>query len=127
MFAQLEIFQTAAQMADHAAARQAVISTNIAHADTPGFAALDILPFSDVYASAGDGAMRATRPGHHLGAGHNGDFEVFESVNAQTAPNGNSVSLEHQMMQAAETRVQHDMALGVYKSALSILRQAFSG
>ena len=37
-------------------------------------------------------------------------------------PNGNSVSLEDQMMRAAEVRQEHEMALGVYSKALDILR-----
>jgi flagellar basal-body rod protein FlgB len=41
-----------------------------------------------------------------------------------TAPNGNSVSLEREMMRAAETRQSHDMALAVYGTARGILRAA---
>ena len=39
-------------------------------------------------------------------------------------PNGNSVSLEDQMMRAAEVRQEHDLALGVYTKTLEILRAA---
>ena len=66
-----------------------------------------------------------TRPGHvAFGADPRG-FEPREAaaLGAET-PNGNSVSLEDQMLRAAAVRQEHDMALGVYSKALDILRTA---
>jgi flagellar basal-body rod protein FlgB len=40
------------------------------------------------------------------------------------APNGNSVSLESEMVKAAEVRQQHDMALSIYRSTSDILKLA---
>ena len=68
-------------------------------------------------------AARTTRPGHiPFGADPRG-FEPREvaAMGAET-PNGNSVSLEDQMMRAAEVRQEHDLALGVYAKSLAILR-----
>ena len=68
-------------------------------------------------------AARMTRPGHiSFGAGPHG-FEVREqaALGAET-PNGNSVSLEDQMMRAAAVKPEHDLALGVYAKSLAILR-----
>jgi len=45
------------------------------------------------------------------------------AMGAET-PNGNSVSLEDQMMRAASVRQEHDLALGVYAKSLEILRTA---
>ena len=39
-----------------------------------------------------------------------------------SAPNGNTVSLETEMVRATEVRHQHEMALSVYQSALGVLR-----
>ena len=47
----------------------------------------------------------------------------FAALGAET-PNGNSVSLEDQMMRAAEVRQEHNLAVGVYGKALEILRTA---
>ena len=41
-------------------------------------------------------------------------------------PNGNSVSLEDQMMRAAAVRQEHGLALGVYAKSLEILRTAIT-
>ena len=38
------------------------------------------------------------------------------------SPNGNTVSLEDEMVKAADVRHQHELALAVYSSALNILR-----
>ncbi|MGP9788478.1 FlgB family protein [Roseinatronobacter sp. NSM] len=123
MFELPDVMRMAQQMARHAAARQVVISENVAHADTPGYQARDLPSFGDVI---GNGlSMRSTRAGH-FGFGAAGP-EVSARVDTTAtsrSPNGNTVSLEQQMMRAAETRQSHDMALSVYASARNILRKA---
>ncbi len=37
-------------------------------------------------------------------------------------PNGNSVSLETEMLNAVSAKRQHDRALAIYKSSLTVLR-----
>lgn len=129
MFESPEIVRMAHALSSHAAQRQAAIAGNVAHADTPGYVARDARPFAETYAQTGPGfAPRATRPTHMnrpADAGQSASGAV-QLVAAETAgarnPNGNTVSLEREMMRAAEVRHQHDMALGVYRSASSILR-----
>lgn len=119
----LTTLNLASAMAAHASARQQVIAENVAHADTPGYQARDIAPFADVLERGPAFSARMTRPGHMpFGAGPHG-FEAREQTafGAQT-PNGNSVSLEDQMMRAAQVRQEHQMALGVYSKSLEILR-----
>jgi len=119
MFEKLEVFQMAGAMAKHAAARQALIAENIAQADTPGYKARDIASFSDTYRSSNESlAMRATRSGHLA------DSALPQYRITETAGNGNSVSLETEMMKSAVVRQEHDMALAIYKSALGVLRSS---
>ena len=121
MFQNLEIFQLSHAMARHAARRQETVAANMANADTPGYSARDLTPFSDlVDRRAGASTMRATRPGH-LNAGAATDARAVTS-NVENAPNGNSVSLEEEMMRAVDVRKQHSRALAIYKSSLGILR-----
>ncbi|MGR3711996.1 MAG: FlgB family protein [Shimia sp.] len=121
MFKSLEIFKVSHEMASHAATRQAVVAENMANADTPGYEARDITPFKEIYRSEGSGtAMRATREGH-MG----GSFETSAtSYNSEVsiAPNGNSVSLEEEMMKSVEVKRQHDRALAIYKHSLDVIR-----
>jgi len=128
MFESPEILRMAHAMARHAANRQSVISTNIAHADTPGFRARDVVPFSEHYATAmsSQNALRVTRTGHaRFGPSEPSQPRLTESVHPGGGdPNGNTVSLETEMIRAAEARHQHDLALGIYRSASTILRRA---
>lgn len=116
-----DLLRLAQASAEHAAQRQAVVARNIAHADTPGYRAQDIPPFSDIFARTAPAELRATRPGH-LAAEGGGAPRARAVATGAEAPNGNTVSLEDQMLRAAEARRQHGMALAVYSKSLDILR-----
>lgn len=118
MFAKLDIFQTAGAMARHATLRQNVIAENIANADTPGYQARDVASFASSLGD--DGVMRRTRPAH-LGAPDAPD-KRFAMAGTMPSPNGNSVSIETEMVNAVEVRRQHDRAIAIYTSSLTLLR-----
>ncbi|MBK0325746.1 FlgB family protein [Rhodobacteraceae bacterium F11138] len=122
MFQGLNVFKTAHAMATHAGQRQAVVAQNVANADTPGYKAQDMKPFAEVMRTDSATGMRASRAGH-LGAaqGAGGHWQTFDT-NDQTDPNGNSVSVELELLKGVEVKRQHDRALAIYKSSLSILR-----
>ncbi|WP_363301339.1 FlgB family protein [uncultured Roseovarius sp.] len=125
MFEKLEIFRMAHAMARHAGARQAVVSQNMANADTPHYAARDIVAFAESYETdKPTHVSRATRNGHLLGQDHRLGFDVVEDPTAIKDPNGNSVSLETEMLRAVDVKRQHDRALAIYKSSLTVLRTA---
>ncbi len=121
----LEILRVARGLASHAADRQSVIAENIANADTPDYKAKDLTSFSDAYVQDGPQRLqlKATRPGHLQPeyTPHNARVEVETAFGAES-PNGNTVSLEDQMMRSVEVRHQHELALGVYRKSLDILR-----
>lgn len=124
MFTDLNVFQLAHAMATHAGKRQTVVARNVANADTPGYKARDLEPFSAALTrGAREFAPRSTRAGHLAGSA--GAVLPWAEVTAQTAgadPNGNTVSVEEEMMKAVEVKRQHDRALAIYKSSLTILR-----
>jgi len=124
MFENIQVFRLAQAMAAHAGARQTVIARNIANADTPGYAARDIAPFEAVLAGRDDGfSLRASRPSH-LGTVRAAAPSARPRAGAPADPNGNSVALETEMIYAADTARQHDRALAIYRSSLTILRSA---
>ncbi len=112
MFDRLEIFQLAGGLARHSAARQAVVAQNIANADTPGYRARDVADFAETWRNmtAENRSGRGEMPMRVLDAG------------TPSSPNGNSVSLEFEMLRGIEAQRAHDRALRVYGSAMSILR-----
>lgn len=119
----LSVLKLAGQLAAHSAARQKVIAENVAHADTPGYRARDLAGFAETVRTGDAFAARVTRPAHVAFGAEAGGFELREATafGAET-PNGNTVSLEDQMMRAADTRHAHQLALGVYGKTLDILR-----
>ncbi|KIC20674.1 FlgB family protein [Leisingera sp. ANG-Vp] len=123
MFTELNVFKIAYSMATHAGKRQALVSQNIANADTPGYHAKDIKPFTEVFAAgARPSSMVATRASHLNGAAGSGmDWAVISS-DAGSDPNDNSVSVETELLKGVETKRQHDRAMSIYKSSMNVLR-----
>jgi flagellar basal-body rod protein FlgB len=119
MFQNLDVFKTAMAMARHAGTQQAYSAQNIANADTPGYRAKDIPEFSTTLRDSMMG-QRATRAGHLNGAVA-GTLDFTERRSAYD-PNGNSVSLEDEMVTSVNAQRQHDRALSIYKSNLKIIR-----
>ena len=109
MFNDLGILKAAAGLARHAAYRQAVIAENIANADTPGFKARDLAPFSEVF--------------ELLGSSEPINLENQKiKISGTEKPNGNTVSIEDQMQRSAASARDHATALALYGKTLSILR-----
>ena len=108
MFDELTILKDASALARHSALRHRVIAENIANANTPGYRAKDVEDFREAY----------------LGGGR--DPQVgFQSVEAPfdaAKPNGNSVSLQEEMVKSAQAEGRHDAAMAVYRKTLDILR-----
>ncbi len=123
MFKNLEIFRTAQASAMHAGARQSVIAQNMANADTPGYAAKDIPAFqTHVRSGEPEFAFKATRGSHMHGNMAPMSFVAVKRSGVSTDPNGNGVSVETEMLHAVDVKRQHDRAIAVYKSAMTMLR-----
>ena len=121
MYESLDIFRTAAAMARHAGARQAVVAQNIANADTPGYRAQTIAGFADSYRADTGLALRVSRAGHQTAVFGPGSARTSATTD-EPSPNGNSVSLETEMLNGVEVAREHSRALAIYKHALGIIR-----
>lgn len=115
MFYSLDILRMAQAFATHAGARQTAIAQNIANADTPGYRSRDAVPFNDYF----DRVTSSRDSGTPLRT-----ESLFrpDANPATRSPDGNTVSLEHEMMRGVEARHQHELALGIYSSARDLLR-----
>ena len=123
MFERIETMRMARALTDHAAQRQGVIARNIANADTPGYRAADVQDFADSYrAPPADGAMKATRAGHQTDPFWPGDKARLTVDDAAISPNGNSVSVEDEMVKMAQMKREYDLSLAVYKSSMNLMR-----
>lgn len=120
MFENLNVIKMANAMSERAGARMGVIAKNIANADTPGFRAMDLPSFAESYHDPSL-PLRATRQGHLNVSNDGSDFKA-RLAKTTASPNGNSVSLEQEMVKSAEVRQDHEMALAIYRNATDILR-----
>lgn len=119
MFEKLELTRMAQALASHSGARMAVIAENVANADTPGYKAKDLPDFATVFADPGQ--LRTTRAGHLTGA-PDAARPAATASRGHESPNGNSVSLEAEMVKSVEARQDHDMALAIYRATSDVIR-----
>lgn len=123
MFGNLNVFKMSHAMAVHAGRAQATAAQNVANADTPGYVARELPSFASAYRPDPTAQQRATRQ-RHLNGHADGPTIPPRHLRQEASPNGNNVSLETEMMQAATALREHDRALAIYKSGLAILRNA---
>lgn len=123
MLDNINILKIASSMARHAAQRHEIISQNIANADTNGFKAKDLEPFSDAFQKTSE---QANANGFSNGAANPlPEWRAIEVTSSGvTSPNGNTVSLEDQMMRSVEAQAAHDSATTIYKKTVDILRSS---
>lgn len=121
MYGNLEIFRLAGAMAGHAAQRHAIVASNIANADTPGYRARQLAGFADTYGTAVSTPLRTTRSGH-LAADPGIPAARAAAAPAEPSPNGNSVSLEQEMLASVDAAREHARALAIYRHAMSVIR-----
>jgi flagellar basal-body rod protein FlgB len=98
----IRLFELATQQSRWLSARQAVIAENVANANTPGYVAKDLQPFSAIIDQTAL-QMSTTSPGH-IGI-NPADMRVSSGEKAPTwevTESGNSVGLEEEMIKAGE-------------------------
>ncbi len=107
------LFSLAAQHARWATVRQATITGNIANANTPGYAGLDVEPFSAVLDDTARLTMARTRPGHIGASGEAADAGVRDWQVKQT---DEPVALDRQLMLADETNRAFTLDTGIVRA-----------
>lgn len=123
MFDRIGTLRMARAMTNHSVQRQNVVARNIANADTPGYKAADIQPFTDSYRPTEKvSVMRMTQARHLPDPGWVASAPRITSSQSAISPNGNSVSIEDEMVNLAEVRHEQEVALGIYRSGLDLLR-----
>ena len=103
--------------------RQSVISQNIANANTPGFKSMDLE--SSGANHSGGLQLATTNPMHITSAGAAGSFKrIKDKDTGETAPNGNNVVLEEQIMKMSETDREYSTAASVMRQMNGLMRTA---
>ncbi|MFE1600210.1 flagellar basal body rod protein FlgB [Methylobacterium sp. ID0610] len=109
------LFDLASRQAKHLSVRQATVAGNIANADTPGYRARDVAPFSDVLARTGI-EMSTTRRGHMQAATGAPTVKVKPADSWDAIAEGHTVSLEQEMLKSNDIARDFNLNTAVTKA-----------
>lgn len=123
MFETPDVMRMAQELARYAGTRQALVAKNIANADTPGYRAQDLPDFAETFRSAGGAEMLKTRPGHMVADTARPNWQPVD-IDGRPSPNGNTVSLEEEMVRGTRAQSDHNLAITIYRSSLDVMRSA---
>lgn len=111
--------------------RQQVLAQNVANADTPGYHARDLKPltFRDMVGSAqGHGTTLATTRANHIAPSGANDparnFKDAEEKGGEVSLSDNSVDIEDQMMKVAQTAMDHQVTINLYRKHIAMIKAA---
>lgn len=131
----IELFRLSGSRMRYLTEQQTVIAKNIANADTPGYQAQDTAPFtfdsallktgSSAPGAAPALALTETEAGHIAPHTANGGAQAVRKANGYgEKPDGNTVSLEEQMVKATDVGNQFALANSAYTASLSLMKTA---
>ena len=122
--------------------RQKVIAQNVANGDTPDYQPRDLKAYSfkasldqsaagqpyrggQVSGTSVNGVqMMATSSTHMAPARPAGIWRSPEGPDSETTLDGNSVTLEDQMLKMTDARMNYDAAIGFYQKSMAMLKTA---
>ena len=127
----IPLFAALTRRMDWLTERQRVLATNIANSDTPGYKPRDLKPqsFASLVAGTDNGGLHvATSSPMHLANLH-ADGGTATVANApkggyESSPTGNGISLEQQLMQVADTQLDHQTMANLYRKHIALLKSA---
>jgi flagellar basal-body rod protein FlgB len=113
-------------------ARQKVLAQNIANADTPNYKPMDLKAFDfknllKSSTSAHAVGLGATNPGHVSSGTSGTDADIAEKRQKkvyETAPAGNAVILEEQLLKMNETMMDHRMISTLYQKNIDLIKSS---
>jgi flagellar basal-body rod protein FlgB len=115
------LFQVASQKAQWLSARQVAVAENVANANTPGYRALDVQPFS-TFLNASPIALASTNPGHITpAAAILNSLKEVEAEPGEETMSGNTVSLEQQMISLGEVSRDFSMTANIRRAFHQLL------
>ncbi len=125
---QLKLFQRMSERMGWLGARQEVLAQNIANADTPDFVPHDMkaLKFVDHLNQVAPITQARTNAMHMGGTGQP-DASIDEQKTKkqyETAPVGNAVVLEEQMVKLADAQSSYQLMTNLYRKHVDLFKMA---
>ncbi|WP_029008869.1 flagellar basal body rod protein FlgB [Azospirillum halopraeferens] len=124
----LALYKLLTRKMDWQTQRQEVLARNIANADTPDFKPQDLKPFTFRDALADSRRLKAstTAANHLQGTVPVGGLNKEQRVRApyETAPDGNAVVIEEQVMKVSQNAMDYQTMVNLYRKQITMLKMA---
>jgi len=130
MDGKLNIFEAIAKRMVWLGQRQQVLARNIANSDTPNFIPQDLKqgPFERVLARSVAPVRPAATHAKHIEGQAGRSARPAESADQrerfETAPSGNAVVLDEQLIKVAETQMDYQTMTNLYRKHTQMIRAA---
>ena len=125
---QLKLFERLGERMGWLGARQTVLAQNIANADTPHYVPRDVkaLKFSEHLTGAAPVTQARTDAMHMTGttSPQSSVDEQKTKKQYETAPVGNSVVLEEQMIKLADAQASYQLMTNLYRKHVDLFKMA---
>jgi flagellar basal-body rod protein FlgB len=124
----IPLLQRLTERMDWLGAREKVLATNIANSDTPKYQPKDVVPmdFGDHLMKLDAVQPERTNPAHMVGTVPPKDPTDSKKAKKtyETAPAGNSVVIEEQMMKLSQTQADYNAMVNLYRKHIDMLKTA---
>ena len=118
------LFQVASQKAGWLSARETAVASNVANANTPGYRAIDVQPFSAVLDTSPI-AMATTNSGHMTPSAPLLDsLREIETDQAEETLSGNTVNIEQQMINLGDVNRDFSMTGNIRRAFHQLILSA---
>jgi flagellar basal-body rod protein FlgB len=117
------LFDLAEQRLKWLSARQGVLATNVANADSPGWKVHDLKPFAQILAGQAPSGGLVQTDARHL-SGTVIDDAGTRILRGESAPDGNEVSLDQQLEKIAQTDSDHEAVTAIYRRYAGMFKEA---
>ncbi len=118
------LFQVASQKAGWLSARETAVASNVANANTPGYRAIDVQPFSAVLDTSPI-AMATTNSGHMTPSTPLLDsLREIETDPAEETLSGNTVNIEQQMINLGDVNRDFSMTGNIRRAFHQLILSA---
>ncbi len=118
---QMDLFALAEQRLSWVEQRQALLSQNIANADTPRWRTRDVKPFDQLVSGASLAPVRTDAM--HIAPSSNTSLAAA-TFGTEHAPDGNTVVLDKELSKIADTESTHQLVTQLYTKYQSLFRTA---
>ena len=125
---QIPLFSLLTQRMQWLSARQALLSQNVANADTPNYVARDMtqVDFGKILSDQNSATTLSMTNARHIPVSMRGatPYDQEDALGEGGTPTGNIVSLEQEMIKLSDTQIQYQTATNLYQKAVNMFRTA---